>query len=143
MPHVFTYGSLMFPEVWRIVVGRDFETVEGTAEGFAIFRVRDAVFPGITQADGCRAVPGLVYLDVDDAAVARLDKFESDFYDRLSLSIDCVDGHRCAADAYVVSEENRYVLTAESWTAKSFVASGGLTDFIERYQGFSWLREDA
>jgi hypothetical protein len=34
--HVFTYGTLMFPEVWQAVVGREFATIEGTAAEFAI-----------------------------------------------------------------------------------------------------------
>ena len=52
--HVFTYGSLMFPEVWRIVVGREFETVDGEVAGYSIFRVDDAEYPGITASDGER-----------------------------------------------------------------------------------------
>ena len=137
--HVFTYGTLMFPEVWQTVVGREFETVEGTAAGYAIFRVRDAVFPGIIAAAAESIVRGLVYLDVDAASVDRLDRFEDDFYERQSLSIDCGDGQRRAADAYVVPARNRHVLTAEPWTADSFVSSGGLADFIQRFQGFSRL----
>jgi gamma-glutamylcyclotransferase (GGCT)/AIG2-like uncharacterized protein YtfP len=140
--HVFTYGSLMFPEVWRIVAGREFQTVAGAADGYAIFRVAGAPYPGIV-ADAGSVVRGLVYLDVDDVSIARLDKFEGEFYERLSLSVDCRDGQRRAAVAYVVPEKNRHVLSAEPWTAESFVASGGLAEFIERYQGFSWLREDA
>jgi len=137
--YVFTYGSLMFPDVWRIVVGREFETVEGTAAGYSIFRVRDAAFPGITAAAGETTVRGLIYLDVDDASLERLDRFEDTFYDRLNLQIDCNDGERRGADAYVVSAKNRHVLTDEPWTAESFVSSGGLADFMRRFQGFSRL----
>jgi gamma-glutamylcyclotransferase (GGCT)/AIG2-like uncharacterized protein YtfP len=140
--HVFTYGSLMFPEVWRIVVGREFRTVEGAVNGYAIHRVSEAPYPGIVAEAGS-TVHGLVYLEVDPTSVARLDTFEGEYYERLSLSIHCVDGHRRTADAYVIPEENRHVLTTEPWTAESFVASGGLAEFIERYQGFSWLRDDA
>ena len=137
--HVFTYGSLMFPEVWRGVVGREFETVEGTLAGYSIFRVRDAAFPGIMPPASECFVRGLVYLDVDAASVERLDRFEDDFYDRRSISIDCRDGQRRDADAYMVPATNRHVLTAEPWTAESFVSSGGLADFIARFQGFSRL----
>ena len=137
--HVFTYGSLMFSEVWQTVVGREFATVEGTVAGYSIYRVRDAVYPGIiAAADEC-VVRGLVYLDVDAASLARLDRFEDDFYDRQSLSIDCSDGQRRAADAYVVPAKYRRVLTAEPWDAAWFVSSGGLEDFIRRFQGFSRL----
>jgi gamma-glutamylcyclotransferase (GGCT)/AIG2-like uncharacterized protein YtfP len=137
--HVFTYGSLMFPEVWRSVVGKEFATVEGTAAGYAIFRVSGAAFPGITPADEASSVSGLVYLDVDEESVGRLDRFEDTFYDRLRLNIDCRDGMRRAADAYVVPPTHGHILTAEPWTAHWFESSGGLADFIERFQGFSRL----
>jgi gamma-glutamylcyclotransferase (GGCT)/AIG2-like uncharacterized protein YtfP len=137
--HVFTYGSLMFPEVWRIVVGREFETVAGTVAGYSIFRVREAAFPGITPASPTCSVAGLVYLDVDDTSLVRLDRFEDTFYDRLSLPVDCADGRQRLADAYVVPARNRHVLTDEPWTAEWFESSGGLSDFIQRFQGFSRL----
>jgi gamma-glutamylcyclotransferase (GGCT)/AIG2-like uncharacterized protein YtfP len=135
--HVFTYGTLMFPEVWQAVVGRQFEAVEGTAAGFANYRVVDAVFPGIVKADDQDVVRGVVYLDVDEQSLTRLDLFEDDFYERQSLWVDCADGQRRAADAYVVPPQNRHVLTDERWLRADFVASGGLEHFIRRFQGFS------
>jgi gamma-glutamylcyclotransferase (GGCT)/AIG2-like uncharacterized protein YtfP len=134
--HVFTYGTLMFPEVWQAVVGRRFETVDGTAAGFAIYRVVDAVFPGITAADERDAVRGVVYLDVDHASLTRLDLFEDDFYERQALRIDCVDGQRRAAEAYVVPAQNRHVLTDEPWHRAAFIDSGGLEQFQRGFQGF-------
>lgn len=138
--HVFTYGSLMFPEVWNVVVGKQFATVSGTAFGYAIYRVRDAVFPGITPAATGNGVNGVVYLDVDEDSLARLDRFEDDFYRRESLAIDCRDGHCRMADAYVVPAENLAVLTAEPWHADHFVSSGGLANFLSRFAGFGRLR---
>jgi gamma-glutamylcyclotransferase (GGCT)/AIG2-like uncharacterized protein YtfP len=134
--HVFTYGTLMFPEVWKAVVGREFSSIAGAASGFAIFRVRDAVFPGIIAAGERDAVRGVVYLDVDPDSVARLDLFEDDFYRRESLRIDCDDGQRRSAEAYVVPDANRAVLTDEMWRPDEFVATGGLDFFIRRFQGF-------
>jgi gamma-glutamylcyclotransferase (GGCT)/AIG2-like uncharacterized protein YtfP len=140
--HVFTYGTLMFPEVWQAVVGRKFTTVDATASGYAIYRVRDAVFPGIIAAGERDMVRGVVYLDVDAASLGRLDRFEDDFYRRETLSLTCDDGQRRAADAYVVPDTNREVLTAETWQADRFIASGGLTTFIRRFEGFRRLASD-
>jgi gamma-glutamylcyclotransferase (GGCT)/AIG2-like uncharacterized protein YtfP len=137
--NVFTYGSLMFPEVWSAVVGRDFKTVKGTLAGYLIYRVREAVFPGIVLGDAASVVNGLVYLDVDEASITRLDRFEDDFYDRLQVTVNCADGVRRSAGAYVVPAKNGHVMTSEPWTAKEFVSSGGLADFIARFQGFSRL----
>lgn len=135
--HVFTYGTLMFPEVWQAVVGRQFATIEGAVGGFAIYRVRDAVFPGIRTASATDAVRGTVYLDVDEASLERLDVFEGEFYVREQLTITCDDGQRRQADAYIVPAQNLTVLTDESWDRNQFVTSGGLDHFIRRYAGFS------
>jgi gamma-glutamylcyclotransferase (GGCT)/AIG2-like uncharacterized protein YtfP len=134
--HVFTYGTLMFPEVWQAVVGRLFETVEGTAVGFEVFRVRDAVFPGIVAGTDTCSVPGVVYLDIDHESTERLDRFEDDFYVRRSIPIDCSDGQRRMAEAYIVPPANRSVLTNEAWGRESFLATGGLEQFIGRFAGF-------
>jgi gamma-glutamylcyclotransferase (GGCT)/AIG2-like uncharacterized protein YtfP len=134
--HVFTYGTLMFPEVWQLVVGRSFETVDGTAAGFDVFRVRDAGFPGIIEGTGACFVRGVVYLDVDSGSLERLDRFEDDFYERRSIPIDCSDGQQRTAEAYIVPAENRNVLTSEPWSRESFLASGGLEEFISRFAGF-------
>ena len=122
--------------MWQAVVGRQFATVEATVSGFAIYRVRDAVFPGIIAAGECDVVRGVVYLDVDRTSLVRLDRFEDDFYRRETISLSCDDGQTMAADAYVVPEENRKVLTAEPWQPDRFVASGGLDTFIRRFAGF-------
>src|SRR3954471_19037008 len=134
--HVFTYGTLMFPEVWRAVVGRQFESVVARAAGYAIFRVRDAVFPGILAAAEGSHVSGVVYLDVDLPTLQRLDAFEDAFYERRAIPVDYDDGRRLKAEAYVVPEANRHVLTEEPWDRKCFVASGGLRQFIDRFAGF-------
>jgi gamma-glutamylcyclotransferase (GGCT)/AIG2-like uncharacterized protein YtfP len=134
--HVFTYGTLMFPEIWRAVVGREFESLEGSAHGYAIFRVRDAVFPGIAAAAEGSLVSGVVYLDVDLPSLQRLDAFEDAFYERRAIPVDCDDGRRLEAEAYVVPEANRHVLTEEPWDRECFVASGGLRQFIDRFAGF-------
>jgi gamma-glutamylcyclotransferase (GGCT)/AIG2-like uncharacterized protein YtfP len=137
--NVFTYGTLMFPEVWPAVAGRDFTSVGGTAAGFAIYRVQGAEFPGIVAAGDTRHVRGVVYLEVDDTALARLDRFEDDFYERQTLWIDCDDGQRRAAEAYVVPDRNRAVLTEEVWNGADFVAQGHLAEFVQRFAGFSRL----
>jgi gamma-glutamylcyclotransferase (GGCT)/AIG2-like uncharacterized protein YtfP len=138
--HVFTYGTLMFAEVWRAVVGHDFSTVEGSAADFAIFRVKNAVFPGIVEV-AAAAVKGVVYLDVDERSLERLDRFEDDFYERRTLAIDCADGITRMAEAYVVPEAHRGVLTAEPWERETFRASGGLEQFIAGFQGFGRVAE--
>ena len=141
--HVFTYGTLMFPQVWQAVVGREFRAVGAVLAGYAIYRVQDAVFPGITASDAGGCVCGVVYLDVDHASLVRLDRFEDDFYERRTVHVACDDGEARDAEAYVVPQERRAVLTNDPWQADEFVASGGLEEFIRRFQGFARLVDGA
>jgi gamma-glutamylcyclotransferase (GGCT)/AIG2-like uncharacterized protein YtfP len=139
--HVFTYGTLMFPEVWQAVVGRMFPTVEGAAAGYATYGVRGAVFPGMVTADEREIVRGVVYLDVEHSSLARLDLFEDDFYQRQPIWIDCDDGQRRAAEAYIVPMENQHILSDIPWDRTAFVNSGGLDHFIRRFEGFGRVKD--
>lgn len=139
--HVFTYGTLMFPQVWQSVVGRSFATVAGHAPGHAVFRVHDAVYPGIVATDDGHAM-GLVYLDVDENAIARLDRFENDFYVRQAIRVECVDGHQRLAECYVVPAERREVLSDEPWTGADFLARGDLERFVAGFAGFQRAASD-
>jgi gamma-glutamylcyclotransferase (GGCT)/AIG2-like uncharacterized protein YtfP len=134
--HVFTYGTLTFPEVWQAVVGRSFATVAGRAAGFAVFRVCDAVYPGIVAAGETDGVEGVVYLDVDATTLKLLDHFEDGFYRRQPIAVDCVNGERRIAECYVVPAEERGVLTVEPWSAAEFAARGDLARFMAGFAGF-------
>lgn len=140
--HVFTYGSLMFPEIWQIVVGREFGTIEGTVSGYSVYRVRRGAYPGMIASADDDVVRGLVYIDVDASSVARLDQFEGRFYERHTLPITCADDVQRLAEAYVVPKRHSHGLTSATWTAEEFVASGGIVDFTRRFQGFSRLEAE-
>jgi gamma-glutamylcyclotransferase (GGCT)/AIG2-like uncharacterized protein YtfP len=140
---VFTYGTLMFPEVWRSVAGGTHEGIPALLRGFAAFRVRDAVFPGIVRHEDDAVVRGVLYFDVGAAAVARLDRFEDNFYVRQSVTVVCEDGSKHLAETYTVPSENRHVLTDEPWTRESFVTRGGLEEFLTRFAGFARMRDEA
>jgi gamma-glutamylcyclotransferase (GGCT)/AIG2-like uncharacterized protein YtfP len=140
--HVFTYGTLMFPEVWKAVVGREFSHLRGQAPGFRIFRVRDAVYPGILVAGSTDAVDGVVYQDIDPESIDRLDRFEDDFYRRRPIVVACDDGRRLEAEAYVVPDDFRDMLTDEPWTGDDFVARGDLDRFLANFAGFERLAKD-
>jgi len=134
--HLFTYGTLMFPEVWQAVVGRPFATIAGKVSGYALYRVRDAAFPGMIATTTGAPVAGIVYLDLDDETVERLDRFEDTFYERHTVSVACDDGRLREAATYLVPEERRAELTDEPWTCQAFAESGDLSRFIARYKGF-------
>lgn len=148
--HLFTYGTLMFPEVWRIVVCKNFETTPANLPGHEIYRVRNALYPGIIKCDSppssptsdpgpLTSVPGLLYHNLDPASLARLDAFEGPEYIRQTITVTCNDGRELEAGAYIVPPERRELLTDEIWTAEDFAARGHLAEFVARFSGFNRL----
>ena len=87
--HLFTYGTLTFPEVWQRIAVCDpdskTDSEPATLHGFAIFRVKDAVFPGIIRAREADFVKGVLYRNLDEETLFELDTYESDFYERQTV----------------------------------------------------------
>ena len=115
----FAYGTLLFPEVWqRIDVGQ-FESVPATLPGFAIYRIVDALFPGIVRAEPSYYVNGRVFFDLDEDALFELDAYESDLYERIPI-VAVTEKGPVECTAYVIPEANRRALTNEYWDAELF-----------------------
>jgi len=117
--NVFTYGSLMFDEVWRAVVGRLGASTPGRLDGFEAWRVAGQTFPGLTPAAGHR-VAGRIWHDVTDAELARLDTFESGMYQRELLPVMADGGAALACWTYLVRPDSRGLLLAQPWDREEF-----------------------
>ncbi len=113
--HLFTYGTLMFPEVWRRIAVRESVSERATLNGFAIFRVKDAIIPGIVRAREVDRVEGVLYRDLDEEILSELDAYESDFYSRESVWVTTENGAAVECQAYLVPETRREMLTDERW----------------------------
>jgi gamma-glutamylcyclotransferase (GGCT)/AIG2-like uncharacterized protein YtfP len=118
--HLFTYGTLVFPEVWQRIAVREADAEPASLTGFAIYRVRDAVFPGIVHAEPTDVVAGVLYRDLDDDTLFELDAYESDFYQRETVAVVTKAGDTVECQVYVIPEKRRDVLTDESWNAEWF-----------------------
>ena len=117
MTDVFTYGSLMFAEVWtRVVTGR-YRALAARLADHARFAVAGETYPGMIASAGA-TVDGVLYLDVDDADVARLDRFEGDDYRRETVTLACADGSTRTGDTYVYLPRDR--LTKSPWDPDAF-----------------------
>ena len=119
MKHVFTYGSLMFDRVWSGVVGGDYPAAAATLPGYLRERVRGQDYPSLVHAPshgaGCpqASVDGVLYLGVNDADLAVLDRFEGSDYRRIPVEVllreeasvgpagRFVAGSRLSADTYL------------------------------------------
>ncbi|MBM4337690.1 MAG: gamma-glutamylcyclotransferase [Deltaproteobacteria bacterium] len=127
---LFCYGSLEFAEVMREVTGRTFAGEPAVLDGFARYRVRDADYPGLLPESGA-CTRGTLYREVDDTALAALDRFEGPLYERRWLEVRVADGARPHASVYVVREAQRDLLTREPWDERAF-ARDRLEAFLRR-----------
>lgn len=118
--NLFTYGTLMFPEVWRRVVPREFASQAATVAGYRVRRAAGELFPVMLPADADDRVPGVTYFGVDAEAIALLDAYESTLYDRLAVEAVLDDGRTVMCQAYVLPTERAQFASDEPWTAAWF-----------------------
>lgn len=132
--NVFTYGSLMFAEVWQPLVGGRYASEPAVLAGYRRFAVPGATYPGIVAAPG-RQVPGLLYRDVGPDDLARLDLFEGSEYRRDALPVALADGSMLVAETYVWLDHAR--LSDVAWLPEAF----RLREFLRAYGPASALRD--
>jgi gamma-glutamylcyclotransferase (GGCT)/AIG2-like uncharacterized protein YtfP len=129
--HVFTYGSLMFPEVWNRVVRGNYRSCPARLDGYRRHALVDASYPAIV-ADAGASVDGVLYFDVDAADLARLDAFEGVEYRRDAVPVSTASGP-AMAQAYVWLDAAR--LAHRPWLPERF----SIPEFLGAYPPASLL----
>lgn len=130
----FAYGTLAFPEVMEAVTGRRFASGAAALPGFARYRVRGRVYPGVIAEKGGETA-GCLYTGLGAATLALLDRFEGDLYERRSLAVQTVASTPVQAQVYVVPERLRAVLSDEPWSPEEFVTRE-LTRYLAACRAF-------
>jgi gamma-glutamylcyclotransferase (GGCT)/AIG2-like uncharacterized protein YtfP len=131
---IFTYGTLMIPEVMYAVTTREFRFKNAILRGYARFTVKGESYPGIIPATDA-VTQGIIYLDVDELSLERLDTFEGDLYQRIPVPAEMDGGEIFNAEAYVIKPKFRSCLSSKKWNMKEF-AQKHLAAFLETYSGF-------
>ena len=114
--NVFTYGSLMFPEVWQRVVSGRYRSASAVVEHHVRLAIRGETYPGMIERAGCR-VTGVVYYEVDPQDVACLDHFEGGEYRRASL-VALAEEIEIPVEAYLFEATQRLLET--DWQPETF-----------------------
>lgn len=115
--NVFTYGSLMFPEIWQRTVRGHYRSTGARAYGFARRAIIAQTYPGIVP-DARQTVDGVLYLEVGSDDLARLDRFEGEHYRRQGIVVTPEAGGTRSAQAYVFLHTEE--LQQTQWSPKSF-----------------------
>jgi len=133
--HVFTYGSLMFPEVWTRVVQGDYESIQGTLHGFRRRCLKQETYPVAFEGAPSERVLGQVYFDIDEEDMRRLDLFEGEYYARKEEDIVLENGKIVRASVYVLKSDFYQLVEDNPWDVEQFKLAG-MQRFLEQYQGF-------
>jgi hypothetical protein len=126
--HLYAYGTLQVPEVLQQVIGRSVAGRPAVLEGYARYRLRNQVYPGIVEHPGGH-VTGLLYSGIDAHELERLDAYEGPLYERRSLTLR-VDGEQIEATGYVLRIEHRRLLSNHPWELGAF-SRDHLTDYLK------------
>ena len=134
MTHVFTYGSLMFEQVWNEVVRGIYRSCPGTVSGFVRRSIQHEHYPAMLPGPVSSKVEGVLYLDIDAEDLARLDQFEGSIYDRRDVQV-MTDNNSHAAQAYVLNDSYRNLVSEQEWDPEKF-QDEGIHQFLGGYFGF-------
>ena len=140
MRNIFTYGTLIFPEILSAVTGRGFTSEAFSIDDYTSFAVHDQVFPGAVFSES-DVLDGRLYSNVDDRSVAILDIFEGELYDRSSLTA-LKSEKEIDFDIYLFKNSEIDLLSQKSWSSVHFYEND-YGDYLSRCKAFhNWvLRE--
>jgi gamma-glutamylcyclotransferase (GGCT)/AIG2-like uncharacterized protein YtfP len=132
--NIFTYGSLMFPSVMKAVTGREFTSKKARLRDHARFKVKGESYPGLAPLENA-VTEGVLYIEVDDLSVRRLDDFEGEFYERTEVFAGTLHGESIIAQTYLMRSRYRGRLSSEPWDPECFEKLD-LFRFMSTYRGF-------
>jgi gamma-glutamylcyclotransferase (GGCT)/AIG2-like uncharacterized protein YtfP len=112
--NLFTYGTLMDPEVWARVAREECVRRPAVLHGYEARRLRGVTWPGLVAAPGI-STRGLLYLNVSAEAMARLDAYEDRCYRRIELPVVLDDGTSVPAHTYLIVPECAFMVQPERW----------------------------
>ena len=124
--NVFTYGSLMFPQVWQRVVRGIYRAAKGTLADCCRYAIDRETYPGMVRETGA-SVTGVVYFDVDTADLTALDAFEGPDYLREAVGVALESGDIVPAETYFYLPRVR--LLEMPWEPEAFQ----LQRFLDTY----------
>lgn len=112
--NLFVSGPLMFRDVIKAVTGKTFAAQCGLLHGYAQFAIKDEGQSAMIPFPD-RVVDGVVYRDVDDESLARIDAFQGNRFERQEVSVEGETGEWVEASAYCLKLRRRKALSAEEW----------------------------
>lgn len=136
--NIFTYGSLMYSEVWQYVVNGLYASQKATISGYKRVAVRDENYPMLIPDNSQGEVAGVLYMQVSEQDIENLDAFEGAQYDRISTQVNIDASHIEIAEVYIANAVGLELALEQAWDQTRF-ETFGLAQFCENYLGYSRL----
>jgi gamma-glutamylcyclotransferase (GGCT)/AIG2-like uncharacterized protein YtfP len=122
---IFVYGSLLFPDVLRVLIDRDPHRTPTTITGWRVIALPERVYPGLVPDEAATA-NGHLFDDLTTAESETLDAFEADLYTLTRVHLD----HGQHAWTYACTKPAE-VVPAAPWSPDEF-ARNHLPAYLER-----------
>jgi gamma-glutamylcyclotransferase (GGCT)/AIG2-like uncharacterized protein YtfP len=118
--NVFTYGTLMFKPVWIKVTGIFYKSQKARIYGFSRKSVTGQQYPVLVPAGKDQTVKGVLYLDVSEPVLKKLDSFEGSAYLRQKVEVEINNKRKVTAHTYVLKKEYYSVIDESEWDPQFF-----------------------
>ena len=132
--NIFTYGSLMFSEVWNMVVQGNYYSSSAVLHGYRRFCIKNESYPGLRPGQTDERVEGIVYHDINAQDLQKLDLFEGCYYERVPVNVD-VGNCEIKGQVYLIKDQYLYLATDNHWDPDDFYKKS-IGDFVATYTGF-------
>jgi gamma-glutamylcyclotransferase (GGCT)/AIG2-like uncharacterized protein YtfP len=112
--NMFVSGPLMFRELIQAITRKTFVGQAGLLHGYAQFMIKDEGQSAMIPFPD-RTVDGVVYRDVDEDSLARIDAFQGNRFEREEVTVEGEDGAWVEASAYCLKLRRRKLLSTQAW----------------------------
>jgi gamma-glutamylcyclotransferase (GGCT)/AIG2-like uncharacterized protein YtfP len=122
MGSVFVYGTLQYPSIVTLLLGRTPETTKALVKGYRRYGLHSFVFPAVIE-DPKGQVEGLLLSGLSEEDMAILDDYEGDEYCKHSVdvfSLDDPDTLLCTSSLYVWMDEYKHMINGKEWDVSAF-----------------------
>ena len=128
--HVFTYGSLMFADIFEGVTEERCRQQNATLNQWQRYALLDRTYPGAANCQDLTAqIKGVLWFDVSAQALLKLDAFEGREYRRQSVTVLCESTQPQTAWIYRWLDES---LFSGAWHVDAFEHQHR-ADFVARH----------
>jgi len=132
---IFTYGTLMIPEIMSGLIGRSLIGQSATLSGYRRSVIINETYPGIApHSKG--VVPGILYHALEHHEIEILNHYEGHLYTLSVVNIKLSDDTILDAYSYVLRKEYWHLLTEHDWDLETFKRQSQAT-FLKEYKGLN------